>query len=122
MGLGEVLAHFRWQDIIDILIVAAVIYWIILLIRGTRSFQILIGLVLLIIALLVSQLGRLMTLHWILNNFLSSIILIIIVIFQHDIRRALSTVGKNPFFFEPSSPHGAPIVDANGKEDRAPRS
>jgi uncharacterized protein (TIGR00159 family) len=46
-----------------------------------------------------------------LNNFLSSIILIIVVIFQHDIRRALSTVGKNPFFFEPSSPHGAPIVE-----------
>jgi uncharacterized protein (TIGR00159 family) len=111
LGLGEVLAHFRWQDVIDILIVAAVIYWIILLIRGTRSFQILIGLVLLIIALLVSQLGRLLTLHWILNNFLSSIILIIVVIFQHDIRRALSTVGKNPFFFEPSSPHGAPIVE-----------
>jgi uncharacterized protein (TIGR00159 family) len=98
-------------DVFDILIVAAVIYWIILLIRGTRSFQILIGLVLLILALLISQLGRLMTLHWILNNFLSSIILIIVVIFQHDIRRALSTVGKNPFFFEPSSPHGAPIVE-----------
>jgi len=111
MGLGEVLAHFRLPDIVDILIVAAVIYWIILLIRGTRSFQILIGLVLVILALLISQLGRLMTLHWILDNFLSSIILIIVVIFQHDIRRALSTVGKNPFFFEPSSPHGAPLVE-----------
>jgi diadenylate cyclase len=111
LGLGEILAHFRWQDAFDILIVAAVIYWIILLVRGTRSFQILIGLVLLILALLISQLGRLMTLHWILNNFLSSIILIIVVIFQHDIRRALSTVGKNPFFFEPSSPHGAPLVE-----------
>jgi diadenylate cyclase len=111
IALGEVFAQFRGQDVIDILIVAAVIYWIILLIRGTRSFQILIGLVLLILALLISQLGRLMTLHWILNNFLSSIILIIVVIFQHDIRRALSTVGKNPFFFEPSSPHGAPLVE-----------
>jgi diadenylate cyclase len=108
LGLGEILLHFRWQDAFDILIVAAVIYWAILLIRGTRSFQMVIGLVLLILALLISQLGRLMTVHWILNNFLSSIILIIVVIFQHDIRRALSTVGKNPFFFEPSSPHGAP--------------
>jgi diadenylate cyclase len=52
-----------------------------------------------------------MTVHWILNNFLSSIILIIVVVFQYDIRRALSTVGKNPFFFEISSPHGAPIVE-----------
>jgi uncharacterized protein (TIGR00159 family) len=111
MGIGEVFAHFRWQDAVDILIVAAVIYWIILLIRGTRSFQMLIGLVLLILALIISQMGRLMTVYWILNNFLSSIILIIVVVFQYDIRRALSTVGKNPFFFSASSPHGAPIVE-----------
>jgi diadenylate cyclase len=111
MGLTEILTHFRLPDIIDILIVAALIYWIILLLRGTRSFQMVVGLVLLILALLISQMGRLMTVHWILNNFLSSIILIIVVIFQHDIRRALSTVGKNPFFFEPTSPHGAPIVE-----------
>lgn len=111
MGIGEVFAHFRWQDAVDILIVAGVIYWIILLLRGTRSLQMLIGLVLLILAFLISQKGRLMTLHWILNNFLSSVILIIVVIFQHDIRRALSTVGKNPFFSGASSPYGGPIVD-----------
>ena len=87
------------------------IYWIILLIRGTRSFQMLIGLVLLILVLLISQMGGLMTVHWILNNFLSSIILIIVVVFQSDIRRALSTVGKNPFSFVAPSPHGAPIVE-----------
>src|SRR4030043_565182 len=111
-GLGDIFSHFRLlPDAIDILIVAAVIYWIILLIRGARSVQMLIGLVLLILALLISQMGKLMTVHWILNNFLSSIILIIVVVFQYDIRRALSTVGKNPFFFEPSAPHGAPIVE-----------
>jgi diadenylate cyclase len=111
MGLWEVFTHFRWQDAVDILIVAGVIYWIILLVRGTRSFQMLIGLVLLILAFLISQKGKMMTLHWILNNFLSSIILIIVVIFQHDIRRALSTVGKNPFFFGGSSPYEPPFVD-----------
>jgi diadenylate cyclase len=111
MGLPGIFAHFRWQDAADIFIVAAVIYWIILLIRGTRSFQMLIGLVLLILVLLISQMGGLMTVHWILNNFLSSIILIIVVVFQSDIRRALSTVGKNPFSFVVSSPHGAPIVE-----------
>jgi diadenylate cyclase len=111
MGMGNAFAHFGLQDAVDILIVAAVIYWIILLIRGTRSFQMLIGLVLLILVLLISQMGGLTTVHWILNNFLSSIILIIVVVFQHDIRRALSSVGKNPFSFVASSPHGAPIVD-----------
>jgi diadenylate cyclase len=111
MGVAEIFAHFGLRDAVDILVVAAVIYWIILLIRGTRSFQMVIGLILLILALLISQMGRLMTVHWMLNNFLSSIILIIVVVFQYDIRRALSTVGKNPFFFEPSSSHRAPIVE-----------
>lgn len=111
MDIGEVFAHFAWQDAVDILIVAAVVYWIILLIRGTRSLQMLIGLILLILAFLISQKGRLLTLHWILNNFLSSIILIIVVIFQHDIRRALSTVGTNPFFSGTYSPYGGPIID-----------
>jgi uncharacterized protein (TIGR00159 family) len=110
-GLREVFSHFGVPDAVDILIVAAVIYWIILLIRGTRSFQMLIGLVLLILVLLISQMGGLMTVHWILHNFLSSIILIIVVVFQSDIRRALSTVGKNPFPFVAASPHGAPIVE-----------
>jgi uncharacterized protein (TIGR00159 family) len=111
MGVTEVFSSFQWQDGIDIIIVAAVIYWIILLIRGTRSLQMLIGLVLLILAFLISQKGRLTTLHWMLNNFLSSIILIIVVIFQSDIRRALSTVGRNPFLLGGYSPHGAPIVE-----------
>ena len=57
MGIGEVFTRFRWQDAIDILIVAALIYWIILLVRGTRSLQMLIGLVLLILAFLISQKG-----------------------------------------------------------------
>lgn len=111
MGIGEVFAQFRWQDAVDILIVAGVIYWIILLLRGTRSLQMLIGLVLLVLAFLISQKGRLMALHWILNNFLSSIILIIVVLFQQDIRRALSTVGKNPFFSGAYSSYGEPIVE-----------
>jgi len=111
MGIVEIFSDFRWQDAVDILIVSAVIYWIILLIRGTRSLQMLIGLILLILAFLISQKGRLTTLSWMLNNFLSSIILIIVVIFQSDIRRALSTVGQNPFFLGGSSPHGAPIIE-----------
>ncbi len=97
-GTWELIFQIKWPDILDIFIVAFVIYWILLLIRGTRSVQMLLGLAFVIVAFLIAQRWGLVTIHWILRNFIDSIIIIIIVIFQNDIRRALSTMGKNPFF------------------------
>lgn len=93
----EILQNLRLWDVIDILIVTFVIYRIILLIKGTRAVQMLIGLVVVIGLYGISFRMGLFTLHWILNNFLASIILVVVVIFQEDIRRALSRVGRNPF-------------------------
>ncbi len=91
--------NFRWLlDLLDIALVAFIIYRIILLIKGTRAVQMLLGLAVILIVYVASQVGGLYTLHWLLDNFLSSIILVIVVIFQNDIRRALMHVGRNPFF------------------------
>jgi uncharacterized protein (TIGR00159 family) len=98
MSIPDILASVRWQDIVDIAIVSVLIYWIIILIKGTRAVQMIFGLVLITVAFFISGKVEFLTLHWILSTFLSSIILVIVVIFQHDIRRALTTVGKNPFF------------------------
>lgn len=96
--MQEYFQGLSWiKDVVDIVIVWYVIYRIILLVRGTRAAQMLVGLAVVIIAFIISQSLELNTLYWILDNFLSSIILIIIVIFQHDIRRALSQFGRNPF-------------------------
>lgn len=94
----ELLSNFRVQDAIDIALIAFVIYRIIDLIRGTRAVQMLIGLSVIFLAFLSSQYFSLYTLNWILDNFLSSILLLIVVIFQDDIRRALTQVGTRPFF------------------------
>jgi diadenylate cyclase len=88
----------RWQDALDILIVAFVIYRIIVLIRGTRTVQMVLGLVLIGVAFVASQMLGLFTLNWLLNNFLGSLIIILVVIFQSDIRRALARMGAGPFF------------------------
>jgi uncharacterized protein (TIGR00159 family) len=85
------------RDTIDIALVALGIYWLLILIRGTRAVQILVGLLLLIGTSLVSQAFELTTVEWILDNFLSSAVLIIIVLFQADIRRALARVGRGVF-------------------------
>lgn len=94
----ELLTNFRLRDAIDIGIIAFFIYRIIDLIRGTRAVQMLIGLVLVFLAFLSSQYFDLYALNWILDTFLGSILLVIVVIFQDDIRRALTQVGTRPFF------------------------
>jgi uncharacterized protein (TIGR00159 family) len=108
----EMLEKFRWVlDLLDILLVAFIIYRIILLIKGTRAVQMLVGLAVLLIVYVASQVGGLYTLNWILNNFLSSIILVIVVIFQNDIRRALIHVGRNPFFADLSFREETEVID-----------
>lgn len=108
----EMLENFRWVlDLLDILLVAFIIYRIILLIKGTRAVQMLVGLAVLLIVYVGSQVGGLYTLNWILNNFLSSIILVIVVIFQNDIRRALIHVGRNPFFADLSFREETQVID-----------
>lgn len=94
----ELLANFRIQDALDILIIAFVVYQIIDLIRGTRAAQMLIGLAVVFLAYLSSQYFDLYTLNWILENFLSSFLLVIVIIFQNDIRRALAQVGAGSLF------------------------
>ena len=93
----ETLKSIRWQDIVDILIVAFIIYRVILLIKGTRAVQMLFGIFILIVVYFAARELELLTLYWLLGSFLSSIFLIIIIIFQRDIRRALTQVGQTPF-------------------------
>jgi len=88
---------------LDILIITFGLYWLLLLIRGTRSVQILVGLIVLLAASLASEIFDLSTLGMILDKFLGSAVLIIIVLFQHEIRRALARVGRG--FFPTVTPH-----------------
>lgn len=94
----EIFTYFRWQDFVDILVVAFVIHQLISIIRGTRSVQMVVGLGVLTLVYFLAGVFDLATFKWIMQTFLSSILLIIIIVFQHDIRRALSQVGKSPFY------------------------
>lgn len=86
-----------FRDTLDILLVAGGIYWLLLLIRGTRAIQILVGLIVLIALTLVSQLLELAALGLILERLLEPAVLIIVILFQNDIRRALARVGRGIF-------------------------
>lgn len=88
----------RWIDLADILIVSYIVYRALLLIKGTRAMQMLTGLGILGIGFFVSRSFELYASHWILSYFFDHLILIVVVLFQDDLRRALTHVGKNPFF------------------------
>lgn len=93
----DFLNYFRWQDIVDILVVGFVIHQLISVIRGTRSVQMVVGLGIVTLVYFLASVLDLATLKWILQTFLSSILLITIIVFQQDIRRALTQVGRSPF-------------------------
>src|SRR5215510_3748209 len=96
--MKDLFTQIRWQDLLDITLIACGVYWIIHLIRGTRAVQMLLGLVMVFLTYLGSQYFELYTLNWVLDNFLSSILLVIVVLFQNDIRRALTEVGRGSLF------------------------
>jgi len=85
------------RDLVDIALVTFGIYWLLLLIRGTRAVQMVVGLIVLLALYLASQLFQLATLELVLGNFLQWGIIIVIVLFQQDIRRALARVGRGFF-------------------------
>ncbi|NUN12676.1 MAG: TIGR00159 family protein [Myxococcales bacterium] len=94
-------ADWLWEPVrvvIDVTIVSYLVYRTLLLIKGTRAIRMLAGIVILILLFFVSkdEYFDLPTLNWVLDKFIASFIILIIVVFQDDIRRALSQVGKKP--------------------------
>ena len=81
--------------VVDISLVYYLIYRLLLTIRGTRAAQMLVGIVLIGAAFFVAVRIELTTVSWLLDNFISYFIILIIVVFQQDIRRALGRIGSN---------------------------
>lgn len=90
--------NIGWRDIVDILIVAYVFYRLILIIRGTRAQQLIKGLVILLVAMIVSDLVGFNTLHWLLRGVMTVGIIAIPIVFQPELRRALEQIGRGRLF------------------------
>ncbi len=90
------LSQFTWLDAVDILIIAILLYNLIKLTRKTRAYGVLKGIGVLILASAVSQLLQLNTVSWVLDAFLKSgsIILVIVILFQSEIRHFLEKIGR----------------------------
>jgi uncharacterized protein (TIGR00159 family) len=97
--MADLLEKLGTWALIDIAIIAVIIYRLLLLIRGTRAMQMVLGILVMVgFAFLLSQIYPLTTVKWLMDKFYSSIIIIIVILFQEDIRRVLSRMGKKTVF------------------------
>ena len=88
--------EISWLDVLDIAIVAFLIYQLLLIVRGTGAVQLGLGVLFLIFIFFASEWLRLNTLHWTLTRIFPYLVFIIIILFQHEIRKAVSVLGQNP--------------------------
>ena len=84
-------------DVFDLIIVTYVIYRALLVLRGTRAMQMGTGLGVIFLVYVVSKWAGLVTLLNLLSYLLAQIVLIVVVVFQNDIRRGLMRVGSRAF-------------------------
>jgi diadenylate cyclase len=93
------LLNFSWQQaVLDILLVAVLFYFFLLLIRGSRAVHILTGLMVVALVYWLSKVMQLVTLGWILDRFLTIVLVAIPVIFQQELRMALERLGHTKLF------------------------
>jgi len=98
-------------DVVDIVLVAYLVYRALLVLRGTRAMQMGTGLVIIFLVYVASKYAGFVTLYNLLSTLLSSIILIVVVVFQNDIRRGLMRVGAGTFFGRLSGQQETRVVD-----------
>jgi diadenylate cyclase len=96
-AIGWLWESLRWTDVLDIAIMAYLMYRTLLLMRGTRAFQSFVGLMALLLLYFAAQRLELTSIRWMLDKFFVYIVLAVIVLFQQDIRRALARAGGRLF-------------------------
>ena len=94
----EIIKNITWVDIVDILLVATIIYYLLKFLIGTRGWQILLGLFSLLVIWIFAKVFNLTTLSWIFDNIWAIGIFLVVVIFQPELRRALAKIGEGGIF------------------------
>ena len=98
------LSRFNIRDFIDILLVTFILYSFLLLIKGTKTYQMAIGFGIVGLLYLITRWGNLVVSHSLIRNFIPWLIIAIIILFQGEIRIFLTQIGsrsfRKPFFLK----------------------
>jgi diadenylate cyclase len=111
LGGWLTIAEPGWLDLLDILIVAFLIYQLLQFIRGTHAVQMALGALLLVLLYWLSQFFHLETVNWLLRTFMPYLVFGIIVVFQSEIRKVLAQLGKTPLPGVFGSPRTEEVID-----------
>jgi len=93
----NILHHFTLLDFLDILLLTFILYSLLLLIKDTKAYQLAIGLGVVGLLFLITRWGKLVISHMLIKNFITYLIIAIIVLFQGEIRRFLTGIGSRSF-------------------------
>src|SRR5580693_10620746 len=96
--LSSVSQYVTISDVVDVIATSILIYYVLLLIRGTRAVQILIGILVLVGLLGIATLFHLNLLGTILRLLLVGAAVTIPIVFQPELRRALEQIGRGGLF------------------------
>jgi diadenylate cyclase len=96
-------SHISVISILDVVLVAILIYQFLSLVRGTRAAPMLVGVATLGLAFYFARLGELRTLNWLLSTLLPFVVFALIVVFQSEIRHALANLGSRVSLMRSSS-------------------
>lgn len=114
-GIIHLITNRPWTevavDVLDLSLVSYIIYRVLLVMRGTRAMQIGVGLGVVLSVYFVAKWAGLVTLYNLLSYLLSSFILVVVVVFQNDIRRGLMRVGSRAVFSSGTQQQATRIVE-----------
>src|SRR5438093_4749999 len=111
--LGEVLRRgsFGWNNVLDIAIIAGGAYWVLLLIRGTRAVQLLVGVLVIVVIWGIASLLKLTVTLYLLDRLSIIALVAVVVVFQPELRRALGQIGRLGSLNRLLAPPAAEAVD-----------
>ena len=91
--------RITWTDIIEIVIIAFVIYNVMVWIKNTKAWVLLKGIIIVVIFALIAYILNLKTILWIAGKTISVGIIALVIIFQPELRRALEQLGRKKILF-----------------------
>src|SRR3989338_8084909 len=98
LQINPVVIWLTVKPLIEIAILWAVFYRILVFFEGTRAFQVLKGITYLLLAFLISQIFGFNTLNWLLTKFFAISIIAMLIIFQQELRHGLARLGQQHLF------------------------
>ncbi|MCR5790034.1 MAG: diadenylate cyclase CdaA [Lachnospiraceae bacterium] len=89
------LPTIMWTDIVEIIVIAFLLYHVLVWIRNTRAWSLMRGLVIILLFVFIAALLNMSTILWIARNILSVALVAVVVVFQPELRKALEQIGRS---------------------------